>query len=65
MSSLSDAIKQNAEQGLKSVSQDGRTATAHDLQQQIAADQYLREVAQSKSKRPGIRYVRFKAGGNT
>jgi hypothetical protein len=58
---LLDAIRENL-QGPKSASQDGRSATAHDLQQQIAAAEFLRQAAQGRKRRPSIRYAKFKSG---
>lgn len=62
MTDVSDAIESSA-QGPKSASVDGQSATAHSLPEQIAADEYLREVAIPTRAVLPIRTAKFKPDG--
>lgn len=62
---ITDAIAENAEAGLKSVTVDGQTTTAMDIDQQIKADEYLRERAATGKSRLPIRMFNTRPPGAT
>ena len=62
MADLRTDIETNA-QGPKSATQDGNSAQAHSLPDQIAADEYLKAAAANSSQRRGIVLQKFKPNG--
>ena len=62
---VSDAISENAVAGIKSVTVDGQTTTAHDLEQQIEADKYLRNRSAASGSKVPIRFFNTRPPGAT